>query len=141
MTSIGVDTDRRFYRDKDNAMLGGVCAGLADYLGFNLKVTRFLAFIAFLVAMPFAIVTYFAIVFLVPARSGLSVGPDNPPVRRRRRRCWRRERRTEAPPAPSSPGVAAEIDERCKSMDQRLAVLERHVTSKRFQIQQELDRL
>ena len=61
--------DRRFYRDKDRAILGGVCAGVADYFGFNLKVTRFLAFIAFLMAMPMAILAYFALVLLVPSRS------------------------------------------------------------------------
>ena len=31
---------RRLYRDSDRAVLGGVCAGLARYLGFNLKVTH-----------------------------------------------------------------------------------------------------
>ena len=36
---------RRFYRNREKAMLGGVCAGLADYFGFNLRVTRILAFI------------------------------------------------------------------------------------------------
>ena len=61
--------DRRFYRDKDRALLGGVCAGIADYFGFNLRVTRFLAFIAFLMAMPMAILAYFALVLLVPSRS------------------------------------------------------------------------
>lgn len=61
--------DRQFYRDRDRAMLGGVCAGVADYFGFNLRVTRFLAFVAFLMAMPMAIVAYIAIVLLVPAAS------------------------------------------------------------------------
>jgi len=27
----------RLYRDKDNAMLAGVCAGLASYFGLSLK--------------------------------------------------------------------------------------------------------
>ena len=57
------------YRDADRAMLGGVCAGLAGYFGLNLRVTRILAFIAFLMAMPIAVFSYLAAVFLLPAES------------------------------------------------------------------------
>ena len=69
MTTFAGTSERRLYRDADRAILGGVCAGLARYLGFNLKVTRFLAVIAFLCAMPFAIVGYLAAVFLIPSSS------------------------------------------------------------------------
>ena len=41
---------RRFYRDRSRAMVGGVCAGLADYFGFNLRVTRILMVISLLMA-------------------------------------------------------------------------------------------
>ena len=67
-TYSGASTGR-LYRDADRAMLGGVCAGLAGYFGLNLKVTRFLAFIAFLMAMPIAVFSYLAAVFLLPAES------------------------------------------------------------------------
>ena len=62
MSSYSETSDRRLYRDADRAVLGGVCAGLAGYFGLNLKVTRFLAFIAFLMAMPFAVIGYLAAV-------------------------------------------------------------------------------
>ena len=61
--------DRRFYRSADNSVLGGVCGGLAEYFGFNLKVTRILAVIGFLMNPPLAGLAYFAVVLLVPARS------------------------------------------------------------------------
>ena len=32
--------DRRFHRSSDKRVLGGVCGGLSDYFGFNLKATR-----------------------------------------------------------------------------------------------------
>ena len=67
MITTNADPQRRLVRDADRAMLGGVCAGLAAYLGFNLKVTRILAFIAFLTAMPIAVVAYLAAVFLIPS--------------------------------------------------------------------------
>ena len=43
--------------------------------------------------------------------------------------------------SPEKSSLAEEIDQRCKSMDERLRVLEKHVTSKRFQLEQELSRL
>ena len=87
MNSYSETGQRRLYRDADRAMLGGVCAGLADYFGLNLKVTRFLCVIAFLMAMPFALIGYLAAVCLIPAAS----------YREREvvvesRRCWSRSR-------------------------------------------------
>ena len=67
MITISANSHGRFYRDADRAVLGGVCAGLAGYLGFNLKATRFLAIIAFFTAMPIAVVAYLAAVFLIPS--------------------------------------------------------------------------
>jgi phage shock protein C len=148
MTTLNADTDRRFYRDADRAVLGGVCAGLAGYLGFNLKMTRFLAFIAFLMAMPIAVIGYLAAVFLIPSASGKKFGAAadlQHQQRPWRNRHWRRDRRKaekeqESTDAPKS-SVAADVNRRCQSMDERLARLEKHVTSKRFQIEQELERL
>ena len=56
-------SSRAFYRSTDRAVLGGVCAGVADYFGFNLCVLRFLAIIAFVCAMPMAVIAYLAVVF------------------------------------------------------------------------------
>ena len=70
MTSISSTPDRRFYRDADRAILGGVCAGIARYMGFNLCATRFLAVLAFFMTGPLLIVAYIAAIFLVPSASG-----------------------------------------------------------------------
>ncbi len=145
-------TEGRLYRDADRALLGGVCAGLAGHFGLNLKVTRFLAFIAFLAAMPFAIIGYLAAVWLIPAASyrGREVRVES-------RRCWggsrrrshrsrrARERverefeavREQARPRPS----IHDVRERYKSLDKRLAELEKKVTSPRFQLEQEFRKL
>ena len=52
MSAYDTISQRRFYRSRDRALVAGVCAGLADYFGFNLKVTRILAFISLLLATP-----------------------------------------------------------------------------------------
>jgi len=61
MTSHASVPERRFYRNADKAMLGGVCAGIADYFGFNLCVTRLLVVIAFF-TMPLTLIGYLALV-------------------------------------------------------------------------------
>jgi len=149
MITVNADRHGRLYRDGDRAVLGGVCAGLAGYLGFNLKVTRFLAFIAFLMAMPIAVIAYLAAVFLIPSASGLNfdVASEEFICRRRRSRKERKARKARKARKVAEPAVAPErsvaddIDRRCHSMDERLVRLEKLVTSRRFQLEQELSRL
>ena len=146
MTVMNAESDRRLYRDADRAVLGGVCAGVAGYLGFNLKVTRLLVFIAFLMAMPFAVIAYLAAVFLIPSISRNGDGGvtasrcESRRERRKERKARKAQKKNEATGAPSSI-IVSDINRRCQTMDERLARLEKHVTSKRFQIEQELERL
>ena len=159
MTSYSNSSARGFYRDGDRAVIGGVCAGLAGYFGLNLKVTRILAFIALLTAMPFALIAYLAAVMLIPAESGRDDGAfetryccwgvrrsgSRRQDRRARRRAEKRSRREEAMVAAT--GAAAtgpslkDVKERYKTLDQRLAELEKQVTSPRFQLEQEFRKL
>ena len=143
MTTYGETTSRRLYRDADRAMLGGVCAGLAGYFGLNLKVTRFLAFIAFLMAMPFAVIGYLAAVCLIPAASfrGDATVIESRCCwgRRRRRRAERRPPPPAEEPAPRNP--LHDIREKSRSLDKRLAEIEKEVTSRRFQLEQEFRKL
>jgi phage shock protein C len=152
MNTYSETTGRRLYRDADRAVLGGVCAGLAGYFGLNLKVTRFLAFVTFLMAMPMAVIGYLAAVFLIPAESrrdyetvietrccwGLGRA-------RRSAQSWtaresRSHRDREPAAAPAAPS-ASDIRERYETMDKRLAELEKQVTSPRFQLEQEFRKL
>ncbi len=119
---------RRFYRNSDKAMLGGVCAGLADYFGFNLRVTRILAFIAFLMAMPLTLLIYFGTVLLIPAESANYANSEYDPEFRRAVRS-----------APAE--TVGDVRRRFQSLDSRLAKLERYVTSSRFNLDQEFKKL
>jgi hypothetical protein len=101
-------------------------------------------------AMPFAIVAYLAAVFLIPAASQRGHG-----IVTETRCCWglrtsRRSRRsrkvreanetTERTAAPAGPSVK-DVRERYRSLDKRLAELEKQVTSPRFQLEQEFRKL
>lgn len=130
MTTFAGTTERRLYRDADRAVLGGVCAGLARYLGFNLKVTRFLAIIAFLCAMPFAIIGYLAAVFLIPSSSSRTYDAGD----ERRKEALREEIRRARP-------TVDEVRRRYASMDERLARLEKYITSSRYELDEKIRRL
>ena len=137
MTTMNVGSDRRLYRDADRAILGGVCAGLAGYLGFNLKMTRFLAFIAFLMAMPIAVIGYLAAVFLIPSVSNGDYVVVEERCYSRRRKSRKKKKEAEI----RKPSIADDINRRCESLDERLVRLEKRVTSRRFQLEQELSKL
>mgnify|MGYP001591633008 CR=1 FL=1 len=127
MTSEASMSERRFYRNADKAMLGGVCAGIADYFGFNLGVTRLLAVIAFF-TMPVTIIGYLALVVLIPS---VSRRDHSRPVDPEFHRAVR-----------SSPSqTMSDVRSRFKSLDRRLARLEKYVTSSRYQLDREFDRL
>ena len=124
---------RRLYRDADRAIIGGVCAGLSTYFGLNLKVTRFLCVIAFLCALPFSIVAYLLAVLLIPASAAprAAAYPDHD----ERRKQALREEILRAEP------TVSEIRERYRSLDERLARIEKYVTSSRYELDEEIRRL
>ena len=45
----------RLYRDKENGRIAGVCAGVADYFGFNLTAIRLLTALSMLFFWPIII--------------------------------------------------------------------------------------
>jgi len=141
MTAHASHSYRRFTRNADRALLGGVCAGIADYFGFNLRVTRLLFVIAFFVAMPVTVLAYIAIVLLVPAESTKVryVVEREIRSRTRRRRMSRKERRQAAEEEKQQ--AADAFDERCRSLNERLARIEKHVTSPRYALDREIRNL
>ena len=127
MSSYAAMPNRRFYRNRDKSMLGGVCAGIADYFGFNLCATRFLTVIAFFF-MPLVALAYVALVILIPSASAADIEQPRDPEFRRAVR--------------SSPSqTMADVRGRFKSLDRRLARLEKYVTSSRYQLDREFERL
>lgn len=132
MTGFAGTTGRRLYRDADRAVLGGVCAGVATYFGFNLKVTRFLCFIAFLCAFPFAVFAYLVAVLVIPSSSSRIYDDE---LRDARRKEALREEILRAKP------TVRDVRERYREMDERLARIEKYVTSSRYELDEEFRRL
>ncbi len=114
-------TKTHFRRSSDKAILGGVCAGVAEYFGFNLRATRFLTLLAFIFAMPMTVLAYIAAVILIPA------APSERPAEREFRQSLRY----------SPKQTMGDVRGRFKSLDRRLARLEKYVTSRRYQLDRE----
>jgi phage shock protein C len=119
---------RKFYRNRHRAMVAGVCAGLADYFGFNLKVTRILAVVSLFMATPVTLIAYFGAVCLVPATPEDSREPVYDPEFRKAVRSAPRQ-------------TLSDVKRRFQSLDSRMARLERYVTSSRFNLDQEFRKL
>ena len=119
---------RKFTRSRDRALIAGVCAGLADYFGFNLKATRFLAFISLLMAMPITLIAYFGAVLLIPSA-------------RDQRRSPHHDAEFERAVRSSPAQTLSDVRRRFQRLDGRLARLERYVTSSQFNLDQEFKKL
>ncbi|MDR0458979.1 MAG: PspC domain-containing protein [Coriobacteriales bacterium] len=68
-TSIGTTLDniKRLYRS-DDAMIAGVCAGFADYFGFDPTIVRIFAVVLLVMLLGTPALLYLALVFIMPKR-------------------------------------------------------------------------
>lgn len=117
----------RLYRDRENAMLAGVCAGLADYFGFNRRGVRLVVAIGALFFLPFVVVSYLVLAILLPVRPG-GVNVDE-----EKAEFWR-----DVSNAPSD--VFSNVKHRFKELDRRLQRMEAYVTSPEYEFDRELRR-
>lgn len=119
----------RLFRDRDNAMLAGVCAGVAEYFGLNRKGIR-LATLLLLLFPPFfafVVISYVVLAIVLPVKpADLYESPEQAEF-------WRGVSN-----APSD--VFGALRHRFRELNLRLERLEAHVTSKEFQIDRELER-
>lgn len=59
---------KHYYRDMDNALLGGVCAGLSAYLGWDVTLVRILCVI-FLFVTSFSLIPIYLVVWLIAPKA------------------------------------------------------------------------
>ena len=118
------------YRDKKNAKLMGVCAGIADYTGVEVKWVR-LAFVLALFVPPFASIV-FPLYFLLGLF--LNKKPAHLYVDAQEQKYWQRVRQ-------SPQRSAREIRARFRDVDRRLAEVENYYVSSNPRLSAEIDRL
>jgi len=117
----------RLYRDRDNALIAGVCAGLANYFGFNRRGLRLVVAISFLMFMPFVFISYIVLAIVLPVK------PKEVVVDQEKADFWR-----ELSNAPAD--VFGHVRHRFRELDRRLQRMEAVVTSPEFEFDRELKR-
>jgi phage shock protein C len=119
----------RFYRDKRNGKLFGVCAGIADYTGFDVSLVR-VCFLAAIFMSGGGVLPFYVIAALVtptkPRELELRDGEAQ--------QFWQGVR--------ASPARAArDIGSRMRDIDRRLADIESYVTTENRSLAREIEAL
>lgn len=117
----------KFYRDKQNAKLMGVCSGLADYTGIDALWIR-LGFVIMTLATGFGIPIYFVLGILAEKK------PAHLYVDREEQQYWQRVRQ-------SPKRTAREIRGRFRDIDRRLADVEAFYVSSNPRLSAEIENL
>ena len=123
------ENPHRLYRDKKNALFAGVCAGIADYFGFNRKGVRVVFALSFLFPpfIPFVIVSYIVLAIVLPVK------PAELYANNEKAEFWRGVSNAPA-------DVFGALSHRFKALNLRLERMEAFVTSSEFRIDRELGR-
>ena len=119
----------RLFRDKENAVLAGVCAGIAEYFGLNCKGVRLVTFLSMLFPpfFAFVVISYVVLTIVLPVK------PVDLYESSEQAEFWRGVSN-----APSD--VFGALRHRFRELNHRLEKMEAFVTSREFEIDQELGR-
>ena len=123
-------TRRRLYQDRERGVFLGVCAGIADFFGFDLTLTRVITAIGAFLFFPTVVIGYLVLASLLPKRPR-----DLPGESDAHSHSLRRSVR-------ASPHSALDnVRYRFRDLESRLQRLEKYLTSTRFKLDQEFETL
>ena len=118
----------QYYLNKQNGKVSGVCAGLADYTGYDLTLVRVAAVVLLIATSGWLLLAYFATAWVAPKKpTGLYETPDDA-------KFWQGVR---ANPKRST----AEVRSKLRDIDRRLADMETFYTSRNTQLASEIEQL
>ena len=119
----------RFYRDKQNAKLMGVCAGIAEYTGVDVLWVRLATVFLTIMGMGWAIVPAYFLVGLFANKKPVHLYGN-----REEQQFWQRVRQS-----PSR--TAREVRASLRDIDRRLAEVEAYYVSNNPRLSAEIERL
>jgi phage shock protein C len=118
----------RFYRDKINGKLMGVCAGIADYTGVDVLWVRLGAIALTFMGLGFLPLIYLGIGIFAPKK------PSHLYVDRQEQQFWQRVRQ-------SPTRTARDVRATFRDIDRRLADVELYYVSGNPRLSEEIERL
>lgn len=141
---------RRLYRDDKNSKVGGVCAGLAKYFGWEVWVIRIIAVTALILASKVTFVAYVVAWIVLDKEPKRSVAEESElgTTLREETRVERSsdgrtiEVKTKVWEAGKLPHYAlADVEREFAAMEQSVRAMETYVTSSEFRVRHEINRL
>ncbi len=121
---------RRLYRDRDNSCCFGVCAGIADFFGFDITLIRVITAIGAFLFFPTVLIGYFVLALLLPKKPKALPGRSD-------KYSESVQRQVRSSPHSTLDGTRR----RFRELDVRLQRLEKYLTSKRFNLDKEFETL
>ena len=119
----------RFYRNKRNGKVNGICAGVADYTGLDVTLVRIMLVAAILIGGGALLPVYFIAGWIADDQPREIAADDND-----ERKFWQGVR--------ASPGQSArDIRGRMRAIDRRLAEIEQYVTTENRSLAREIEEL
>jgi phage shock protein C len=119
----------RFYRDRRNGKLFGICAGIADYTGFDVSLVRVCFLATVFISGGSMLPAYFIAAMVTPTKPRQFELADT-----EERQFWQGVR---ASPA----RTARDIRSRFRDLDRRLADIESYVTTENRSLAREIEQL
>lgn len=129
MSDSNPGSKKRLYRNRDHGGFLGVCAGLADYFGLDLGLTRLATFIGMFFFAPGMLLGYFALALILPLK------PPSAAIPNEAEEAFVKSVRSE-PQA-----VLSSARHRYRELEQRLRRLEHYVTSSSYNLDKEFESL
>ena len=121
MTFDSSPNPHHLYRDPDNGMILGVCAGFADYFGWERRTLRIVTAISAIFFLPQVLVVYVLAAIFMKRKPSPVYGTGEEAA------FWR-----DVSTRPSD--TFSGLRYRFRTLEARLAGLEKHVTSKEFKL-------
>jgi len=122
-------TRTRFYKDKRNGKVMGVCAGIADYTGLDVTVVRIMMFMAIWLS-GFSVLPFYFVMGMIAEDRPRELSNDTPEDQR----FWQQVRT-------SPTRTARDIRGSLKAIDRRLADVESYVLTNNRSLAREIEEL
>ena len=119
----------KFYRDKQNGKIMGVCAGIADYTGVDVTLVRIGAVLLAVLGQGIGIIAYLVVGWIAPKKPR-ELRNETP----EQTKFWQGVR---ASPA----RTMRDVRSRFREIDRRLADVETYVTSSNSRLAREIEQL
>jgi phage shock protein C len=121
-------THKKLRRNKIDGILGGVCAGIGDYIGLDHTIVRVICVISVLLGVGSTVVIYGLLWIFVPK-------DVRAPYRREYRQAKRAYR--EAPDSPVRTTTFKDVKSKYRSLETRMQDLEQSITSKEWKLRRD----